>query len=71
MAEQTTLGYTTVTTDAGLNTFYFPGDASPWALLSPGNVNQDLLLNFASPKLARHDCAEYKGDDLDPAKVTS
>ncbi len=51
MANQTTLGYSTVTTDAGLDTFYSSQDASPWALLSPGNVNQDLLLNFARRSL--------------------
>ena len=36
-----------MSTDAG-HTQNNSGDASPWALVSPGNVNQYLLLDFAS-----------------------
>jgi hypothetical protein len=41
-------GYSAVSTDAGHtpNTT-LSADASPWALISPGNVNQYLLLDFA------------------------
>lgn len=49
-ANQTALGYSTGTTDAGLPTTPATAtevDASYWALLSPGNVNHQLLLNFA------------------------
>lgn len=41
-------GYATITTDAGLGSAF---DASPWALLSPGNVNLHLLQNLASVSL--------------------
>ena len=53
MANETILGYSTVTTDAGLNTFSSAASqsASPWALISTGNVNQGLLLNFARRSL--------------------
>lgn len=40
-------GYAAVSTDAG-HTQNNSGDASSWALVSPGNVNQYLLLDFAS-----------------------
>jgi pimeloyl-ACP methyl ester carboxylesterase len=47
-AAQSMLGYSTGTTDAGITIdSSLSGDASPWALLSPGNVNQNLALNFA------------------------
>ena len=42
---QTLLGYATAWTDAGLGRSDIH-DASAWALLSPGNVNQTALLNF-------------------------
>ena len=45
-------GYAAVSTDAG-HTQNNSGDASSWALVSPGNVNQYLLLDFAS--LSVHD----------------
>ena len=51
MGYQTALGYSTVTTDAGRDITADSGDATLWALLSPGNVNQDLLLNFARRSL--------------------
>jgi hypothetical protein len=41
-------GYATVTTDAGLGNAL---DASPWALLSPGNVDLYALQNLASVSL--------------------
>ncbi|KAK4546787.1 hypothetical protein LTR36_001519 [Oleoguttula mirabilis] len=51
-ANQTVLGYSTGATDAGHDTTAAAtGDASPWALISPGNVNQYLLLNFAHRSL--------------------
>lgn len=40
-------GYAAVSTEAGHSQNY-AGDASTWALVSPGNVNQYLLLDFAS-----------------------
>lgn len=39
-------GYACVSTDSG-HTIAAGADASPWALVSPGNVNQYLLLDFA------------------------
>lgn len=45
-------GYAAASTDAG-HTQNNSGDASSWALVSPGNVNQYLLLDFAS--LSVHD----------------
>jgi hypothetical protein len=45
-------GYAAVSTDAG-HSQNNSGDASAWALVSPGNVNQYLLLDFAS--LSIHD----------------
>lgn len=51
-ANQTVLGYSTGATDAGHDTTTAAvQDASPWALISPGNVNQYLLLNFAHRSL--------------------
>ncbi|KAH7186098.1 Tannase/feruloyl esterase [Fusarium flagelliforme] len=41
-------GYATVSTDAGLGSHV---NATAWALLSEGNVNQDLLLNLASTSI--------------------
>lgn len=41
-------GYATLTTDGGLGT---ASDASPWGLLTPGNVNLYLLENLASRSL--------------------
>lgn len=41
-------GYATITTDAGLGS---AEDASPWALLSPGNVNLYNLQNIGSVSL--------------------
>ncbi|KAK4041122.1 tannase and feruloyl esterase [Parachaetomium inaequale] len=41
-------GYATITTDAGLGASL---DATPWALLSPGNVDLLLLQNLASVSL--------------------
>lgn len=49
-ASQTALGYAIGATDAGLPASGSQ-DASPWALVSPGNVNQDLLLNFGRRSL--------------------
>ena len=51
MSSQTALGYSTATTDAGRDIDADSGDATLWALLSPGNVDQDLLLNFARRSL--------------------
>ena len=45
-------GYAAVSTDAG-HSQNNSGDASDWALVSPGNVNQYLLLDFSS--LSVHD----------------
>lgn len=51
-APQTALGYSTGATDAGHDTSSDAvDDASPWALLSEGNVEQNLLLNFARRSL--------------------
>ncbi|KAK5135893.1 hypothetical protein LTR08_004543 [Meristemomyces frigidus] len=51
-ASQTALGYSTGTTDAGHDTTGTQeADASAWALLSPGNVDQNALLNFARRSL--------------------
>ncbi|KAI6903988.1 tannase and feruloyl esterase [Hortaea werneckii] len=51
-APQTALGYSTGATDAGHDTSSAAvDDASPWALLSEGNVDQNLLLNFARRSL--------------------
>lgn len=48
LAPVTALGYAAVVTDAGHNaSTAAEGDASSWALVSPGNVNQYLLLDFA------------------------
>lgn len=49
-ASQTAHGYAIGATDAGLPASGSQ-DASPWALLSPGNVNQNLLLNFGRRSL--------------------
>lgn len=49
-AAQTKLGYSTAWTDAGLGNSS-ESDASAWALLSTGNVNQTALLNFARRSL--------------------
>lgn len=38
-------GFSTITTDGGVGN---EADASPWALVSPGNVNMYNLQNFAS-----------------------
>lgn len=46
-ASQTSLGYSVGYTDAGHSDTASSKDASSWALASPGNVNQYLLLNFA------------------------
>ncbi|KKY37657.1 putative feruloyl esterase b [Diaporthe ampelina] len=46
-ASQTSLGYSVGSTDAGHSDLASSKDASSWALASPGNVNQYLLLNFA------------------------
>ncbi|POS71427.1 tannase and feruloyl esterase [Diaporthe helianthi] len=57
-------GYATVTTDAGLGNAI---DATPWALLSPGNVNLYALQNLASVSLedegilAKHLINSYYG----------
>ena len=49
---QTALGYAAATTDAGHDISKSEqANALPWALLSPGNVNQDLLLNFGHRSL--------------------
>lgn len=49
---ETALGYSAGATDAGHNTSSAAIlDASPWALVSPGNPNQYLLLNFAHRSL--------------------
>lgn len=46
------MGYSAATTDAGVpDTLPGTEDASPWALISPGNVNQYNLLNFARRSL--------------------
>ena len=51
-ANQTALGYSAGTTDAGHDTSAAAvQDASSWALLSPGNINQNLLLDFARRSL--------------------
>lgn len=41
-------GFSTITTDAGVGEHF---DASPWALVSPGNVNMYKFRNFASVAL--------------------
>ena len=52
MANQTILGYSTGATDAGhITTANSTQDASSWALISTGNVNQYLLLDFARRSL--------------------
>ncbi len=48
MTPNVALGYACVSTDAGLNTMNSSGDASSFALVSEGNVNQYALLDFAS-----------------------
>lgn len=55
-------GYATITTDAGLGS---AADASPWALLSPGNVNLYNLDNLGSRSLddevsAKTRCLEFR-----------
>lgn len=55
-------GYATITTDAGLGS---AADASPWALLSPGNVNLYNLDNLGSRSLddevsAKARCLEFR-----------
>lgn len=52
-ANQTVLGYSVGSTDAGHADTASSKDASSWALASPGNVNQYLLLDFA--RLSVHD----------------
>ncbi|KAK7734801.1 hypothetical protein SLS63_004221 [Diaporthe eres] len=52
-ANQTALGYSVGSTDAGHSDTASGKDASSWALASPGNVNQYLLLDFA--RLSIHD----------------
>lgn len=52
-ANQTALGYSVGCTDAGHSDTASGKDASSWALASPGNVDQYLLLDFA--RLSIHD----------------
>lgn len=52
LAPQSALGYSAGTTDAGHDTSDAAiNSADSWALLSTGNVNQNLLLNFAHRSL--------------------
>lgn len=52
-ASQTVLGYSVGSTDAGHADTASSQDALSWALASPGNINQYLLLDFA--RLSVHD----------------